>query len=48
MNSEPAAEKKREEPTDKGKEVIEEATNKELVEVTSEEIFAGCGSIKKV
>ena len=36
VNSESTAEKKREDPTNKGKEVTKEATNKELVEVTSE------------
>ena len=41
------AEKDKGEPSSKGKEVVDEAA-KEHVEVTSEEIFAGCGSFEKV
>ena len=42
------AEKDRGEPSNKGKDVGDEAVSKELIEITSEEIFAGCDSIEKV
>ena len=47
VNSKPVAEKDKEEPSNKGNEAADEAP-KELMEVTSEEIFASCGSIEKV
>ena len=47
VNLKPGAEKDVVKPSKKGKEKVDEAAN-EFVEVTSEEIFAGCGSIEKV
>ena len=47
VNSEPAVEKDKVEPSNKGKEVVDEAAT-EHVEVTSEEIFANCDSFEKV
>ena len=47
VNSDPAVEKVEGEPSNKGKEVVEETT-KDPIEVTSEEIFPGCNSFEKV
>ena len=47
MNSEPVAEKDKAEPSNKGKEVVDPATE-DHVEVRSSEIFAGCESIGKI
>ena len=47
VNPEPVAEKNKGKPSNKGKEVVDEAA-KEYVEITSEEIFAGCDSFEKV